>query len=97
MKIPSEWRFEVQGDYYIFKDKESGGIKFIGYNTQAFNTEKYIQFNINNYEVYLENRDNSNFGEVYGNLSTSVTYGKKPITINGIEKEQYYIYRNWKL
>ena len=55
------------------------------------NKEEYIQFNINNYEIYLQNRDDSDFGEVYGNLSTSVTYGKKPITINGIEKEQYYI------
>lgn len=92
LKIPSEWRFEVQGDYCMLTDKESDDIKFIGYNTQDFNMKRDIQFNINNYEVYLENRDDSDFGEVYGGLSTGVIYGKKPITINGIEKEQYFIY-----
>ena len=92
LKIPNKWKFEVSENYYLLMDKESGDIKFIGYKTSDFNTKEYIQFRVDKYDVSIHNRDDSEFGVVYGGLSTGVIYGKIPVFLNGNEEYQYYIY-----
>lgn len=90
MKIPSNFELDVKGDYYLLSDSENESIKFIGYKKSDFNENQYIKFTVEGYDVYMENREDADFCEVYDNLSTGLTYGKEPIVINGIEKNSIF-------